>query len=48
MHTNFIRRHLKITKPQCIHKVEYYIDINLYGMQGNAQKKTTQENKCSG
>lgn len=39
MQSEFYAKVSRIIKPQYIHMIKYYTDINLYGMQENAQDK---------
>jgi hypothetical protein len=41
----FYTKASKITKPQYIHKVEYSIDINLYGVCKEMLRKINQDTK---
>lgn len=46
MQSEFYKKASRIIKPQYIQMMKYYIDINLYRMQENAQdKEKTKQNK---
>lgn len=39
MQSEFYKKASRIIKPQYIQMMKYYIDINFYGIQENAQDK---------